>query len=127
MQDNAAFYRLLISNGSAVRLDDKVPSLHCIPTIDDGTPCGTEGNYTSAAPHGLEACGYDGAGECLQHLYRGTFKPPSEQQRADTRTSAANIVAFDQGEFLTTGGTWMAETGYAYIPPQCRDNSTRCE
>ena len=127
LQDNAAFYHLLINDSSAVRLESTVASLHSIPTIDDGTPCGTEGNYTSAAPHGLEACGYDGAGECLQHLYHSMLTPPSKQQRALTRNSAANIFAFDQGEFLTVGGTWMAKTGYAFIPPQCRNNSTRCE
>ena len=69
MNATASFYRQLAPAAGAVRLDDFVPSLHAMPTVADGTPCGTAGDYTAARPHGLEACGYDGAGHCLRHLY----------------------------------------------------------
>ena len=57
-----------------LQVNSTVPSLHAIPTAADGTPCGTEGNYSEAAPHGLEACGFDGAGAALEHIY-GPLQP----------------------------------------------------
>ena len=66
MELTAEFYRSLVANQSAVKLETSVPSLHSIPTVADGTPCGTEGNYTRESPHGLEACGYVRATPSLQ-------------------------------------------------------------
>ena len=65
--------------GAVDFVNSTVASLHAIPTVADGTPCGTEGNYTEAAPHGLEACGFDGAGAALQHIYSGSLRPPVPQ------------------------------------------------
>ena len=56
--DHAAdFYRRV--GGTVTFVNSTVGSLHSIPTLHDGTPCGTEGDYSPARPHGLEACGFD--------------------------------------------------------------------
>ena len=43
-------------------------------------PCGTKRHgpeaYAPGAMHGLEACGFDGPGESLQHIYGGGLAPP---------------------------------------------------
>lgn len=99
--------------------DSAVPSLHAIPTVADGTPCGTEGNYSDAAPHGLEACGYDGAGECLSHIYPGLTAPTAPQD-------PGSLVAFDQREFRRDPLSGLDAAGWAYIPQGCRRAGARC-
>ena len=53
--------------------------------------------------HGLEACGYDGPGEALKHIYgtgaAGPLVPPENASAVDM----ANVVPFDQLPFGMTG------------------------
>jgi hypothetical protein len=108
--DNAAeFYERL--GGAVTFVNSTVGSLHCIPTVSDGTPCGTEGNYTEAAPHGLEACGFDGAGEALQDIY-STLRPPVPQR-------VAGLHRFDQVEFDLPHAGLDVLGGFVYVPAAC--------
>lgn len=102
---------------------DHVPSLHCIPTLNTGTPCGTELHgpkaYAPGALHGLESCGYDGPGESLQHIYNNELTPPLNSTSID----ASRIFSFDQGLYgmknSSTRNMAFAKKGYMYIPKNC--------
>jgi len=60
----------------------------------------------------LNDCGFDQAGDILQHLY-GALLPP---EPAD----ASRLIVFDQAEFLPDPESHgMAATGFAYIPAAC--------
>eukprot|EP00935_MAST-01C_sp_MAST-1C-sp1_P000517 g517.t1 len=110
--------------GATVHFEASIPSLHSIPTVSDGTPCGTEGDYSQAKPHGLEACGYDGAGACLQHIY-GALAPAVAQQ-------SENVFSFLQAPFNFgpdsptpwVYGAGLDELGYVYAPKRCQKRAT---
>ena len=91
----ASLYRLLGGNVSFA--NSIVPSLHAIPTVNTGTPCGTEGNYTAEAPHGLESCGYDGPLHALQWIHGGV--DGSNTLKAPVQQDPAAFIRFDQSEF----------------------------
>ncbi len=116
--DHAAdFYERL--GGQVTFVNSTVPSLHCIPTLTDGTPCGVEGNYTESHPHALEACGFDGAGECLKHIY-GTLASPVQQQQSSLRF-------FDQLEFDLPNAGLDPRGGFVYIPVACEKSGANCK
>ena len=90
-----------------------VPSLHAIPTIATGTPCGVMGNYTEKAPHALEACGYDGAAAAFRHLY-GELRPPAA-------FDPAHLHRFNQREFDRDVEVGLdVNGGFVYVPAACR-------
>lgn len=117
------FARFAADPSVQVRFVDNVPSLHCIPTVGTGTPCGTELRgpkaYAPGAMHGLEACGFDGPGESLQHIYGGGLVPPPNSSAIDP----GRIVRFDQAPFgmHNSSGRDMAfaDAGYMYVPKRC--------
>jgi hypothetical protein len=112
-----------------VRFVDDVPSLHAIPTLATGTKCGTEAHgaaaYAPGAWHGLEACGFDGPGEALKHIYAGSapLTPPANASAIDFD----RIIGFDQRPFGMSGAASpdmaFAETGYLYVPKRCERGS----
>lgn len=62
----------------------------------------------------LNDCGFDQAGDILQHLY-GALLPPGT-------ADAGRLIVFDQTEFLPDPESHgMAATGFAYIPAACAD------
>ena len=85
-----------------------------IPTLSTGTACGTEGNYTEASPHGLEACGYDGAADALTHIY-GPLAPPTPFERE-------RLFEFDQSEF-DGPEVGLDRTGWLYVPRACAQDA----
>jgi hypothetical protein len=105
------------SLGAEVKFENSsVPSLHAIPTMSTGTPCGTEGNYTEAAPHSLEACGYDGAREALSWIHPGLLPPAIAQD-------PTALVRFNQSEFGSPrAGLDLVRGGFVYVPKRCRQN-----
>ena len=124
MAQTSGWFAHFAHNATAqVRFVDDVPSLHAIPTLRTGTPCGTEahGNavYAPGAMHGLEACGFDGPGEALQHIYGGSLTPPANASAIDTN----RIVPFDQEAFgmFANNSRDMAfsRTGFIYVPERC--------
>jgi len=117
VQHSQTFFEAL---GARVLFNSTTPSEHSWPTIDYGTPCG-QGV--------IEACGYDGPGAALQHIYGGVLHPPE-------RSLSRHLTLFDQTPFMTQDNngtqqynatmphvTGFAPEGYLYVPSRCRDGS----
>ena len=98
-------------------VNSSVASLHSIPTVSTGTPCGVEGNYTEAHPHGLEACNFDGAGEAFKHIY-GQLQPPGIY-------NPSNLISFDQTEF-DAPEVGLDKSGWVYVPKECQKKGGGC-
>ena len=93
-------------------VNSTIPSLHAIPTLSTGTPCGVGGNYTEGAPHGLEACGFDGAGAALAHIHGA---PAGARSRFDP----SRLAFFDQREFDGAEVGLDPRGGFIYVPKGC--------
>src|SRR5215203_3526744 len=96
-----------------------VPSRHFIKSItcsprpghgDYGGPClGDNAKY-------VNNCGYDAAGQLLQHIY-GRLNPRY------SNVANGSVLAFDQREFVEGGNPksiGLADTGYVYVPISCQ-------
>ena len=127
MQQTSEFFARFTRNATEqIRFVDNIPSLHCIPTLTTGTPCGTEIHgakaYAPGAMHGLEACGFDGPGEALQHIYNGTLMHPKNASAIDF----SRIIPFDQSLYGMSNASSrdmaFADTGYMYVPRRCELN-----
>lgn len=97
-----------------VKYLNTVDAGHAFPTVNYGREC----PYTGSPC--IDKCGLDGAGELLQHIY-GPLAPPDA-------AADANLREFDQREFFNKGDAYshsMRDTGYAYIPPACRQGACR--
>lgn len=107
----AAFYRLAGMPDAQIAVVEDLPAGHGFVTETLGNPCPV------TDPPFLNACGYDQAGALLAHLH-GPLQPPAPP--------AAELVAFDQSEFLTDPlRHGLALTGHAYVPEACRGEA-RC-
>ena len=114
-----------------VRFVDDVPSLHCIPTLTTGTPCGTELHgpeaYAPHAMHGLEACGFDGPGEAMKHIYGGNGGPGLVPPPNASAIDPARIVRFGQAPYgmrnASSKDMAFADAGYMYVPERCEKTS----
>jgi poly(3-hydroxybutyrate) depolymerase len=100
----STFYRALLP-ASAIKERLDVPGAgHVFPTKNKGGSCSSpDGTY-------IGACGIDGAGEALQHLY-GKLAPRSEKPEG-------TLSRFSQSAY----GSWgagMASAGYVYVPRSC--------
>ena len=98
--------------GSVVLVADK-PAGHGMITADAGVACDT-----TASPY-INDCGYDAAGELLQHLLGTLEQPPPKE--------SGRIVRFDQKPFA--GGDAyaisMGDSGYLYVPKTCETEACR--
>ena len=128
MAQTAQWFASFAKNASEqVRFVDDVPSLHAIPTLRTGTVCGTELHgadaYNPGAMHGLEACGFDGPGEALRHIY-GDLTLPANASAIDPQ----RVIAFDQSPFGMSGASSrdmaFARAGYMYVPRRCEQRSS---
>jgi poly(3-hydroxybutyrate) depolymerase len=107
------FYELFRpAPGSVVLVADK-PAGHGMITADAGVACDT-----TASPF-INDCGYDAAGELLQHLL-GALEQPAAKE-------SGRIVRFDQKPFA--GGAphaiSMGDSGYLYVPKACEVEACR--
>ena len=105
-----------------IKFVTSVASGHCTPTIDPAVPTSSCGNGKGGPP-AVENCGYDGAGEALQHLYEGALKTPPSP--GCDSACAARVMSFNQTAYEPGGGrpTWLGATGFALIPPACAKGS----
>lgn len=101
----ADFYRGVAPDADVTIVTD-VPAAHGWPTDGSGGACGE-----MAAPF-VNDCGYDAAGELLRHLYPDLAAPT---------TPAARLERFDQSPFAAAS---MADEGFLYVPPKCRQGSS---
>src|SRR5262245_5979876 len=89
------------------------PAGHGMITADAGVACDT-----TASPF-INDCGYDAAGELLQHLLGTLEQPPAKE--------SGRIVRFDQKPFA--GGDayaiGMGDSGYFYVPKTCETEACR--
>jgi poly(3-hydroxybutyrate) depolymerase len=101
------FYTSFTDPGN-VYYKDNLPAAHAQVTDSWGQACSkTGGDF-------VNNCGYDAAGQLLQHIY-GTLNPRK------TGTLSATPQPFDQSPFFSgdIASIGMAQTGYVYVPASC--------
>ena len=104
---SADLYRAL-SPRVRITLDDTRELGHVFATADAGD--------CSADDAHLAACGFDLAGEIFRQLLDPALQPVA--------TAQGELLAFDQRPYAEDGhDPLLADRGYLYVPPQCRDQS----
>lgn len=103
------YYRHYVTNGNVFyQTNNRAP--HALVTDDYGGPClGDNAKY-------VNNCGYDAAGQLLQHIY-GRLNP------RDNNAANGPVLTFDQREFVASGNPksiGLADTGYVYVPNSCQ-------
>lgn len=99
------FYKAFVPIGQ-IRYETQVPAAHGFPTLADGVPCG------AAESPWILACGFDAAGEMLQHLY-GDLTAPSGGITGTLRE-------FRQERYVIGGrSASMARNGFVFVPERC--------
>lgn len=110
------FYALAGVPGPALRYVDTLKAGHGFVSPFLGGPCGSSAAiYVVRCKVGGSF--YDQPGEILRHLYG----PPP----AAPRTAAGAPFAFDQQRYAGAD-SMMADRGYAYVPPRCRETGAHC-
>ena len=107
MEAVRTFYRAF-DDAPDITFISEVDAAHAMVTSGFGNACDT------SKPPFVNRCGYDLAGDALQHIY-GALAPPEE--------AGGTIITFDQTEFVdpaTTHG--LAERDYAYVPKDCAEH-----
>jgi len=107
MDDLKTYYQSFVPTANTV-YKNNIGAGHAMVTDDAGSACST-----TAAPY-INNCGFDLAGEILQHLY-GPLSPRNNGALGGTFTE------FSQGEFA--GGSGLASTGWIYTPAACAAGS----
>lgn len=107
-----AYYRLAGVAPEAILYRHDVHAGHALITAQEGdTPCAQ-----TQAPY-LNNCGFSQAQEMLHHLAGAADQP------ASTQPLTGEFVRFDQREFDKDARSSMDDSGYAYIPRDCRSNA----
>lgn len=100
----ATFYRAFLPEQNIAFVND-IDAAHLMPTDASGGAC-TE----TAAPY-IGQCGYDAAGELLEHLY-GALAPPAG--------GGGELVSFDQRPAVEDSGSrGLADSGFLFVPLSC--------
>lgn len=101
-------------NSSHLRMDHTFPAQHCLPTLDFGEEC------AKLRPPFIGNCGYDGAGDALQHLYGQLNSPISAID--------GNLFEFDQTPYNPDPEkSSLSDRGYIYVPSACQDATRVCK
>lgn len=101
------FYRSFVPP-EQIRYETEVPAAHGMPTVDAGGAC------AKGEPPWILACGYDAAGEMLNHLY-GALAVPSGAVTGTLRS-------FGQARYAGQGRPdSMADSGFVFVPKECAD------
>jgi len=91
-----------------IRYETQVPAGHGFPTIAEGKAC------DAGEPPWILACGYDAAGEMLNHLYDGLAAPSG--------SVTGTLREFGQARFVASGRlASMADTGFLFVPRDCAE------
>jgi poly(3-hydroxybutyrate) depolymerase len=104
---------------AGIKADTFAGAGHTFPTSFNGTgdsPCSA-----SSSPY-ISNCKFDGAGAALQWLY-GPLNQPASAKKIK---GAGTVVAFDQGQFVSSGNG-MDKTGYVYVPAACASGAVQCK
>jgi len=104
----AALYAEFIPGGQIARVDD-IPSGHSFPASGRGSDC------AAYEPPYVADCGYDAAGELLEHLYPG-LEPPSADAAGELREVPLPGAAEAS----------LSETAWLFVPPACIGGEAAC-
>lgn len=102
VDENVNFYLSAGLEDESIRYISKFPVGHALPTLDYGNSCQTP----SRSPW-VSACGYDSAGDLLEHLFGELNKP-------------AKLILKNFFQFNQPTAHSMNDKGYAYIPNACQ-------
>jgi poly(3-hydroxybutyrate) depolymerase len=93
-----------------IRYETQVAAAHGFPTVADGGAC------DAAESPWILACGFDAAGEMLNHLYDGLAAPSGEV--------TGTLREFGQARYVTDARlASMAETGFVFVPKDCSEGA----
>ncbi|WP_262021768.1 extracellular catalytic domain type 2 short-chain-length polyhydroxyalkanoate depolymerase [Vibrio quintilis] len=111
VDQNISFFQSLGVSERAIWYDDNVNAGHAFITDNpQDSACSV-----TRSPY-INNCGFSQAGRILSQIY--------PDFTASETNPAATPEAFDQSEFIQEPFTSMDETGYVYIPPQCKSGTT---
>jgi len=99
--------------GERIRFVDDVEAAHGWPTLEAGSDCLTLGGDF------INACGFDTAGELLNHLY-GTLHP------AGHAVDGGALLSIELADYFDSG-SGIADDGYIYVPDSCRPSEDSCK
>jgi hypothetical protein len=102
-------YKSFVDEDNVVYVNDQ-PFAHHFPTASNGSDCSV-----SESPF-VGNCGYDAAGEILNHIY-DDLKPKAEAK-------GDNLFSFSQASLAGDIAKGLGETGYAYIPTSCQQGES---
>jgi poly(3-hydroxybutyrate) depolymerase len=102
-------YSSLVNEDNLVYINDK-PFAHHFPTIGNGSDCST-----SEAPF-VGNCGYDAAGEILNHV--------TKNLEPRVKAKSSNLFSFSQTFLAGDLAKGLGETGYVYIPASCQQGES---
>jgi poly(3-hydroxybutyrate) depolymerase len=103
----AKFYASLGLPKANIRFEDGRPGGHAFLTGDAGLAC-----ILNASPF-INNCHYDQAGAILSFIY-GALKPAGQ-------TEQGGLASFDQTPFAGDETASLDDTGFVYIPRDCRE------
>lgn len=103
-----AFYRHFLSV-ERVFLQDATPAGHVFPSLHVTAAC------TATGGQFIANCGYDAAGELLQHLYGRLVQPTAGGK------PAGRLIAFEQAPYVdgSLRRAGLAGRGYLFLPETC--------
>ena len=105
------FYREFLSADQISFVDD-IDAAHGWPTLDAGKDCLEIGGDF------INACGFDTAGNLLNHLYENLNPRVVE-------TGSKELTSIDLSGYLESG-SGVADTGYIFVPNRCRQLDADC-
>jgi hypothetical protein len=108
VQQTEAFYRNFIHNDYKVITNYSIPAGHGWITDNYGGPC-----WSTNTPF-IVNCGFDLAGDMLQHLF-GTLNPRTTQ-------NYENLKSFDQSHYGDVWQAGLSNRGWIYLPTYCVTN-----
>jgi len=107
----ADFYCEFLSDDQ-IRFVDDIDAAHGWPTLDVGDDCLRIGGEF------INACGFDAAGNLLNHLYE-SLNPRASDMDSNELTS------IDLSDYFESG-SGMADIGYIFVPGVCRQSEADC-
>lgn len=116
------FFLAYAADAGSVKFVADIPSAHAQPTADPWLSPASCGPSQGWAPPAMQNCGYDGAGDALQHMYEGALTPPPTL--AFTRPDL--LTTFDQSRYTPAAWGGLSSLGYVYIPPPCSAGGSTC-
>lgn len=106
------YYRLAGVAPAAIAYSKSIAAGHAILTdLPEDGPCAA-----TQAPY-INNCGFMQSHDLLRHLAGAGSQPPNKGTRN------GELIRFDQREFVKGSRSSMDDSGYAYVPRDCRDNA----